>query len=152
MTAHRLRLGSIPLIVAGVAIAVGTGTTHAEPSTAGGWSAADPESREVATATAFAVSDINIRSNAPHYSKLIRIVDAQRQINAGVRYRIVFDMAETFCRKTETVNTNCAVDPQGRQDRCTARVWVQPWQNFTRLQDFECQARWPNSSADANAA
>ncbi|MFD6158746.1 cystatin family protein [Nocardia sp. NPDC060256] len=143
MTARRLRLGSIPLIAAGVTIAVCTGAAHTEPSSTAEWFAADTKSREVQTATALAVHDINIQSNAPYYSKLIRIIHADQQINAGVLYRIVFDMAETLCRKSETVDTNCAVAPQGRRDRCTAKVWVQPWRNFTQLQDFECQATRP---------
>ncbi len=148
MTGPLLRLISIPLTAAGVAITVCTATAHAEPPSDGRWSAADPKSREVADAAAFAVGEINSRSNALYYYKLIRIVDAQKRVKAGVVYRIVLDIAETLCSKTETVNANCAVKPHGWQDRCTAIVATKPWENFTELQKFNCGEADPDMPAD----
>lgn len=139
MTAHRLRLGSIPLIVASVAIAACAGNAHAEPSSEGKWSAVDPKSSRVASAAALAVSKINERSNTLHYRKLIRIVDAKQQIQASILYRIVFDTAETVCRKSQAADANCAVDPHGHRHRCTAEVWVKPWEDFAELGKLECE-------------
>ncbi|WP_167769037.1 cystatin family protein [Nocardia sp. CS682] len=138
MTGHLLRLGSIPSTVAGVAITVCAATAHAEPPADRQWSAADPKSREVAAAAAFAVDEIQSRSNTQYYVKLIRIVDAHQQVTSGVRYRIVFDIAETVCSKIASVNANCAVNPQGWQHRCTAIVVTKPWENFSELQKFDC--------------
>ncbi|WP_238816016.1 cystatin family protein [Nocardia brasiliensis] len=140
MTAHRLRLGWICLIVAGVAIAVCAGNAHAEPSSEGKWSAADPNSDGVASATAFAVSKFNDQSNTLHYRKLIRIVDAKQRVQAGILYRVAFEMADTVCRKSQAADANCAVDPHGHRHRCTAEVWVKPWEDFAQLRELECEA------------
>ncbi|WP_159080288.1 cystatin family protein [Nocardia suismassiliense] len=148
MTGPLLRLSSIPLIAAGVAITVCAATAHAEPSSGGEWSAADVKSREVADAAAFAVDEVQFRFNTQYYVKLIRIVDAQKRVAAAVGYRIVLDIAETLCSKTETVDANCAVNPQGWQHRCIAIVYTKPWEHFTTLQKFDCGEADPDMPAD----
>lgn len=54
---------------------------------------------KVQNLTDFSVKMLNAKSNELYHSSRIRIVDASRQLVAGLKYKITFYMGQTECAK-----------------------------------------------------
>lgn len=65
----------------------------------GGWSPVAPNGESVERNSNFAAQQVNMRVNSFQHKKLINIHSAEAQVVAGVKYRLVFDIATTTCRK-----------------------------------------------------
>jgi len=79
----------------------------------GGFMKVDPQSKDIVDLTDFIVDSFDAESNAMHAQKVIRIVDAQRQIVNGVKTKIMVEIGYTKCRKEPALDkTNCNVDEE----------------------------------------
>jgi hypothetical protein len=65
----------------------------------GGFSPVAPNGESVERNSHFAAQQVNMRVNSFQHKKLINIHSAEAQVVAGVKYRLVFDIATTTCRK-----------------------------------------------------
>ncbi|KAM6435327.1 cystatin-like [Liasis olivaceus] len=113
----------------------------------GGLSPASPTDDGVQKAAAFAVEQYNARStDNTNYFKELRIVKAQTQVVAGMKYYLTVEVVKTACRKTvgkakahEEVQ-NCALPPRAQQEKltCYFEVWSRPWLNKMELLRMSC--------------
>ena len=122
----------------------------------GGWSPMAPNGESVEKNANFAAQQINMRVNSYQHKKLINVHSAEAQVVAGIKYRIVFDIATTTCRKNSNeIPANCNdfnkdIVSQALSravltlmtaqpiERCTAVIWERAWLNERELQDFSC--------------
>lgn len=63
-----------------------------------------PDGESVERNSNFAAQQINMRSNSLHHKKLVNVHSAEAQVVAGVKYRLVFDIAATTCTKNSNVD------------------------------------------------
>ena len=94
-----------PLVVAITLAAV---MSQATAGMVGGWNPVAPNSESVERNSHFAAQQVNMRVNSFQHKKLINTHSAEAQVVAGVKYRIVFDIATTTCRKNSNEDPeNC---------------------------------------------
>lgn len=81
----------------------------------------------VKAAAAAAVQHIENQSNSVYTYKLMKIVDARKQVVAGVKYHLTLEAAPTSCLKDgSNAEEGCAVNV-GRTQRYHVQVLSQPW-------------------------
>ncbi|XP_043985937.1 kininogen-1 [Gambusia affinis] len=76
------------------------------------------------------VSKFNSISNSTHLFTLNRVSHATRQVVAGFRYKLRFDMKKTTCAKAEHKDLNdlCVPDEENKEfANCNATVDMAPW-------------------------
>uniref|UniRef100_A0A3B5LFA8 Cystatin kininogen-type domain-containing protein n=1 Tax=Xiphophorus couchianus TaxID=32473 RepID=A0A3B5LFA8_9TELE len=75
------------------------------------------------------VSKFNSISNSTHLFTLNRVSHATRQVVAGFRYKLRFDMKKTTCAKAEHKDLNdlCVPDEDNMFANCNATVDMAPW-------------------------
>lgn len=82
----------------------------------GGWKSLKTHDNGVQKASQFAAKSISDRSNSMNTLKMVHVHEAKRQIVAGIKYNVTFDVGHTNCSKHQvnTMNTNeanyCIVD------------------------------------------
>jgi len=82
-----------------------------KPQLLGGYQPVDVASEELNELINFVVQSIDERSNAIHAQKMIKILEAQKQIVSGVNTRIVIELGYTSCRKhTGLDKSKCEID------------------------------------------
>lgn len=86
------------LLIFYVAMSVGSG------GMVGGWSPMAPNGESVERNSHFAAQQINMRVNSLQHKKLINVHSAEAQVVAGVKYRLVFDIATTTCTRNSNVD------------------------------------------------
>lgn len=88
--------------------------TVAKSGMTGGWTQVSTKEQGVQGVSQFASQVISDRSNSYYLKKLIHVHLAQRQVVAGWKYNVTFDLGATICRKNEvsagTVE-QCTVSP-----------------------------------------
>ncbi|XP_007442959.1 cystatin-like [Python bivittatus] len=112
----------------------------------GGLSPASPTDDGVQKAAAFAVEQYNTRStDNTNYFKVLRIVQAQSQVVAGVKYYLTVEVVKTACEKSNGPMAfnkiqNCELPPRAEQEKltCYFEVWSQPWLNKMELLKMSC--------------
>ncbi|XP_068025857.1 cystatin-like [Melanerpes formicivorus] len=90
----------------------------------------------------FAMEEYNKASNDMYSSRVVRIISAQRQVVAGMKYIMEVEIARTTCEKPAADLQNCALpdSPQlAEHTICKFVVYVVPWLNKTQLLKRECQ-------------
>ncbi|XP_073528605.1 cystatin-like isoform X2 [Phyllobates terribilis] len=109
----------------------------------GGLQQEDPSDPEVVKAATFAVSGFNKLSNAEYIYKLMKIVSAESQIVAGIRYVLNVEIGETACKRVSTSETgSCDLfqDPTPAKTLlCTFTVLDVPWENEESLLSSSCR-------------
>ncbi|XP_060780618.1 cystatin-like [Neoarius graeffei] len=101
---------------------------------------ADINSPEVQDALRFAVTQYNAQSNSVYTSQVVKVIKAQVQVVAGLKYIFTVEMARTSCKKAEPENT-CAINPDpeiAQPHECTLAVWSQPWLHSMTLIENTC--------------
>uniref|UniRef100_A0A7N5J9Z5 Cystatin domain-containing protein n=1 Tax=Ailuropoda melanoleuca TaxID=9646 RepID=A0A7N5J9Z5_AILME len=112
----------------------------------GGLSPRSVTDPDVQKAAAFAVEQYNALSSNARYFKELRIVDAQSQVVAGVKYYLTMELAKTRCEKTVGKSKvykeiqNCELLPRAQQEKltCHFQVWSRPWLGKTELTKMSC--------------
>ncbi|NWW20410.1 CYT protein, partial [Falcunculus frontatus] len=103
----------------------------------------NPENDEgVERALQFAMTAYNRASNDMYTSRVVRIISAQRQIVAGVKYIMEVEIARTTCTKPAIDIQHCAFhqEPQMAQHTiCTFVVLNVPWRNQVELLESKCR-------------
>ncbi|XP_041715381.1 cystatin [Coregonus clupeaformis] len=87
----------------------------------------------------FAVVEYNKGTNDLYVRQVAKVIKAQQQVVAGMKYIFTVQMARTPCRKGGVVK-DCAVhkDPTAAY-QCTFEVWSRPWLNAIQLTKNECK-------------
>jgi len=129
----------------------------ASTSSVGGWKSVENMDHSIQTIAKFASDVISDRSNSYYRKKLIHVHLAKRQLVAGWKYNVTFDLGTTICRKNEvsedTVNL-CTVSQNQVVERCTATVWERPWLKERQLLNYQCSPfkDYANYFSEANVA
>ncbi|XP_061462427.1 cystatin-POGU1-like [Rhineura floridana] len=105
----------------------------------------DPDVQKAAT---FALTAYNQASNSLFYYRQLRLVKAESQVVAGIKYYLTMEVVNTLCEKKagstlkEVDIQNCAVPLAGEQQKqiCIFQVWSRPWLNDIRLVHMSCEA------------
>nr|QSI83989.1 cystatin [Calliophis bivirgatus] len=100
---------------------------------------------EVKEAAAFAVEQYNERSKNTNYFKELRIVKAQSQVVAGLKFYLTVEMGKTVCEKSSkplpfSDIQKCELPPQDQQEKltCDFQILSRPWLKDTRLLSTRC--------------
>ncbi|MFT7805582.1 cystatin-like [Arapaima gigas] len=102
---------------------------------------ADMNDPGLKSALQLAVAEHNKRSGGEFYSKVSRVIQAQKQVVAGLMYIFEVEMVHTGCKKDD-VKAVCDVhqDPQlAKPYVCVFHVWSRPWLNLVQMQKHECR-------------
>ncbi|NXP55801.1 CYT protein, partial [Heliornis fulica] len=90
----------------------------------------------------FAMSEYNKASNDMYSSRVVRIIDAKRQIVSGIKYIMKVEIGRTTCPKPATDLQSCAFHdtPQmAKHITCNFVVYTVPWLNENKLLNSSCQ-------------
>ncbi|XP_026542278.1 cystatin-like [Notechis scutatus] len=100
---------------------------------------------EVKKAAAFAVEQFNERSNNANYFKELRIVKAQSQVVAGMKYYLTVEMGKTVCGKSSgslpfSDIQRCELLLRDQQEKLTCHFVIlsRPWLESTQLLSMSC--------------
>ncbi|NWZ38780.1 CYT protein, partial [Brachypodius atriceps] len=103
----------------------------------------DPENDEgLERALQFAMTAYNRASNDMYSSRVVRIISAEKQVVAGVKYIMEVEIARTTCTKPATDIQRCAFrqEPQmAKHTICRFVVLTVPWRNQVELLESKCQ-------------
>ncbi|XP_037786056.1 uncharacterized protein LOC119581949 isoform X1 [Penaeus monodon] len=111
----------------------------------------DPTILEIAD---FALKEYDRASNEDELHMILRLVKAQTQVVAGVKYYLTIELAETHCKKQLTgvdVNrTFCPQDVTEETEICDLHVVDQPWVPSRDLVASQCYDKddYPTSTQD----
>ncbi|KAM9412330.1 cystatin-like isoform 2-T2 [Salvelinus alpinus] len=95
----------------------------------------DPATRD---ALKFAVAEYNKGTNDLYVRHVAKVVKAQKQVVAGMKYIFTVQMARTLCRKGGV--KDCAVhQAPAATYQCTFEVWSRPWMGASQLIKNDCQ-------------
>ncbi|XP_024430084.1 cystatin-M [Desmodus rotundus] len=124
-----------------------TRDTRARPGEVlvGGRRDLEPNDPQVQKAAQAAVASYNMGSNSLYYFRDTRILKAQSQLVAGIKYYLTVEMGSTACRKSAVTGdrmdlTTCplAAGAQEEKLRCDFEILVVPWENTSRLLKHHC--------------
>ncbi|XP_076055509.1 uncharacterized protein LOC143033843 [Oratosquilla oratoria] len=107
---------------------------------AGNWMAADINMPEVKHLAIVVANEFDLRSDEDKLFKLHKLVNAKQQVQNGMNYHLVVELAETVCPKYKPgINkTSCAVRFGEEHKICEATVWVQSWKGKREVTDMRC--------------
>lgn len=104
-----------------------------------------PSDPQVQKAAQAAVASYNMGSNSLYYFRDTRILRAQSQMVAGIKYYLTVEMGSTACRKNAVTGdrmdlTTCplAAGAQEEKLRCDFEILVVPWENSSSLLKHHC--------------
>jgi len=103
--------------------------------------AVDLDSEDIKVPLSASISKYNSISDATHLFTLHSIGQATRQVVAGFRFKLSFDMSKTTCAKTEHKDLNelCVPDEKDAEfSNCNATVDVAPWRLEAPATQLEC--------------
>ncbi|NWR66900.1 CYT protein, partial [Bucorvus abyssinicus] len=126
---------AVALMILGVVLAGKSGTLVGAPV-----DITDPANDSgLQRALHFAMEQYNKGSNDMYASRVVRVIQAQRQIVAGIKYTIEAEIARTTCPKPAADLQSCAFAPQmGEHTICNFVVYTVPWLNKTQLLESRC--------------
>ncbi|NXC18060.1 CYT protein, partial [Corythaeola cristata] len=90
----------------------------------------------------FAMAEYNKASNDMYSSRVVRIISAQRQIVAGIKYIIKVEIGRTTCQKPAADLQSCAfpdVPQMAKHAVCNFVVYSVPWLNQIKLLEHSCE-------------
>ncbi|XP_068599890.1 kininogen-1 [Brachionichthys hirsutus] len=103
----------------------------------------DRESDDLKTPLSAALGHYNSISNSSHLFTLNSVGHATRQVMAGFRYKLRFDMRKTVCAKAEhkDLNDQCVPDEENMEyAHCNSTVDVAPWRLVAPDVEVNCNA------------
>ncbi|XP_055745623.1 cystatin-like [Salvelinus fontinalis] len=95
----------------------------------------DPATRD---ALKFAVAEYNKGTNDMYVRQVAKVVKAQKQVVAGMKYIFTVQMARTLCRKGGVKDCAVHLAPAATY-QCTFEVWSRPWLGASQLIKNVCQ-------------
>ncbi|NXB00030.1 CYT protein, partial [Cnemophilus loriae] len=102
----------------------------------------DPQNDEgLQRALQFAMTAYNRASNDMYSSRVVRIISAEKQVVAGIKYIMEVEIARTTCTKQATDSQHCAFlqEPQlAKRTICKFEVLNVPWRNQVELLESKC--------------
>lgn len=107
----------------------------------GGWFKQQTHNKNIQDIANYAAGSVNDQSNSYLHKKMIHVHEAETQVVAGTKYRLVFDLGSTVCRKNEAPQTNiseCELHKEMPIERCTVIVWERVWLNERQILDSNC--------------
>ncbi|XP_071995595.1 cystatin-2-like [Engystomops pustulosus] len=108
----------------------------------GGLHDEDPSDPEVVQNVNFAINEFNQRSNGEYYYKLLKIVSAQYQVVAGIRYVLNVEVGRTDCKKASTIEESSCHDSElTKTFFCTFSVLEVPWESSKTLLSSSCKVQ-----------
>ncbi|XP_001382093.3 cystatin-C [Monodelphis domestica] len=139
MAGSRLSLVLLPLLLIALVCAV-----HAErkPRLVGGITEANENEEGVQRAVNFAISEYNKASNDKFGHRIVRVVRAQKQLVAGIKYILEVEISRTTCTKSVTDFSSCPLheDPTLKKHSiCNFVVYFVPWLGKISLIKNECK-------------
>uniref|UniRef100_A0A4Q8K6V3 U101-Liphistoxin-Lth1a_1 n=2 Tax=Liphistius TaxID=62150 RepID=A0A4Q8K6V3_9ARAC len=106
----------------------------------GGWKDCSPEESKIKDFAKAAASNISQSSNSLYHSKMFCVTNAKSQVVSGIKYKIVFEMGPTVCKKNKA-NINiesCEPLEYSHPQTCSITVWDQPWRSSTKFYFEPC--------------
>ena len=103
----------------------------------------EENSEDLKTPVSVSISKFNSISDSTHLFTLNDIGYATRQVIAGLRYKLRFDMKKTTCSKAEhnDLNVLCVPDEKDVEfTNCNSTVDLAPWRQETPVAKIECEA------------
>ncbi|XP_062251471.1 kininogen-1 isoform X1 [Platichthys flesus] len=103
----------------------------------------DENSEDVKAPIAASIAKFNSISDSTHLFSLNRVGYATRQVIAGFRFKLRFDMKKTTCAKAEHKDLNdlCVPNDQDVEFRnCNSTVDFAPWRHESTDADLKCEA------------
>ncbi|XP_012882516.1 PREDICTED: cystatin-SN-like [Dipodomys ordii] len=109
----------------------------------GGLEKADVNSEEVQRAVEYAVGYHNqVHDNDAYIDAVVKVVSAEQQTVAGMKYNFVLEMGRTICTKVEPNFDNCPLNEQPGQEQrklCSFEVYDVPWEHKMSMLSYNCQ-------------
>ncbi|NXU56715.1 CYT protein, partial [Turnix velox] len=90
----------------------------------------------------FAMTEYNRASNDMYSSRVVRVINAKKQIVAGIKYIMTVEIGRTTCPKPAADLQTCAFHdaPQmAKHTICDFVVYTVPWLNQIKLLESRCQ-------------
>ncbi|XP_074065420.1 cystatin-C-like [Macrotis lagotis] len=131
----------LALVLAAEAAQAAAQATNRAPRLIGGLRDADVNEEGVKRALNFAMVRFNQGSNDRFASRVFEVLEAKKQIVAGVKYLFKVAIRRTTCSKSVNDFSNCPFheSPQMKTPLiCSFSVYDIPWMNKTTLLDSEC--------------
>ncbi|XP_019740021.1 kininogen-1 [Hippocampus comes] len=101
----------------------------------------DENSEDIKVPLSFSISKYNSISNSTHLFSLNNIGRATRQVVAGFRFKLQFDMKKTTCAKAEhsELSDLCVHDDEATEFvHCHSTVDVAPWRHVPPQASIDC--------------
>uniref|UniRef100_A0A3B4G8A6 Kininogen-1-like n=1 Tax=Pundamilia nyererei TaxID=303518 RepID=A0A3B4G8A6_9CICH len=101
----------------------------------------DVDSEDLKVPLSVSISKYNSMSDSTHLFSLHNIGHATRQVVAGFRFKLIFDMKKTVCSKAEHTDLNeiCIPDENNLEyANCNSTVDVAPWRLEPPQAHIEC--------------
>lgn len=101
----------------------------------------DLQSEDLKVPLALSISKYNSKSNASHLFMLSAVGYATRQVVAGLRYRLYFDMRKSNCSKAEHPNLHpaCSHDSDDVElANCNSTVDIAEWRHEVPQANLDC--------------
>jgi len=107
----------------------------------GGWNPADTTDEGVVAAAQFAFEQLRRRDNGMYALKMAEIVSAERQIVAGIKYRVTINVHTTDCRAGPAVDLSTCASTHTQQ--CVMQVFHRAWGPDAGMRDggSQCSAK-----------
>nr|CAD7440070.1 unnamed protein product [Timema bartmani] len=115
----------------------------------GGASPASVSDSGVQRAASTALAHLNRVSNSLYSHTLITLVNATKQVVAGLKYSLVLEVGESTCAKNEANASTCPLREGSGIQICYMVVVEQLWLNKTEVTDFSCNPK--ETSLDPSA-
>ncbi|XP_069682652.1 uncharacterized protein [Periplaneta americana] len=108
----------------------------------------DPVIQEMAN---IGLNHINSQSNSACTQEIVRIIEARKQVVAGMMYTVTMEVGCTTCLKGQNGDANICNQHSNNQI-CVVKVWDKPWLNFREVQEATCSAASQPATETANRA
>ncbi|PNF32289.1 hypothetical protein B7P43_G16846, partial [Cryptotermes secundus] len=98
----------------------------------------DPYIQDIAST---ALAEVDRRSNALYKQKVVRIVEAEKQVVAGVLVRLTLELGSSTCRKGhDTDIATCQLKNDSNNQICHVEVWDRPWLKQREVKSVSCNS------------
>ncbi|XP_041646539.1 kininogen-1 [Cheilinus undulatus] len=103
----------------------------------------DENAEDIKVPISVSISKFNSMSNSTHLFSLHNVGPATRQVVAGLRYKLSFDMRKTICAKAEhnELSEICVHDDTNKEFAyCNSTVDTAPWRLEPPQANIECES------------
>uniref|UniRef100_A0A5S6R0J7 Cystatin domain-containing protein n=1 Tax=Trichuris muris TaxID=70415 RepID=A0A5S6R0J7_TRIMR len=105
----------------------------------------DPGSATAKDIAHKALADRNAKSNDLYHDMLIKVTEMTSQVVNGINYVLKMYIGQSTCSKKvvkpEDVHaSNCQLSADNSAEKCTVKVYSQPWTDTFKVNEFSCQS------------